>query len=110
MTENTLVKYNPKIHDGCLHLSGSEVIIADAEEAKLQEMPKEVRLALAEATVAQLQIMSFTKGAGGAILELTDPQRGAVVEEGYLTGLKLLGYEYDPETFALKDFVAPMKR
>jgi len=104
MTEDKKVTYDPSIHDGLLYLEGMEVIIADAKEAKLKEMPENVRLALAEATVAQLKLMDFSRGVGGVILELTDPDRAAVMEEGYKLGLHLLGFEFNPDTFAIRDW------
>ncbi|MDO8335239.1 MAG: hypothetical protein Q7T74_00430, partial [Candidatus Saccharibacteria bacterium] len=101
---NNQVKYDPKVHEGLLHLAGQEIIIANAKEAKLKEMPENVRLALAEATVGQLKLMDFSRGIGGVILELTDPDGAAVIEEGYKLGLHLLGFEFDPETFAIRDW------
>ena len=89
-SDNQPVEYDPTKHDGLLYVAGHEIIVADASQAKLCEMPLEYRKIIAQETEGQLALMDFSRGDGGVIIEITDPVRATKMEEGYKKGLELL--------------------
>lgn len=86
------VDYNPAEHQGLLYALGRQIIVANASQAKLHELPEEVRKELAQGTAVQLALMNFSRGEGGVMLEITDEKRASELESGYKKGLKILGY------------------
>jgi hypothetical protein len=84
------VEYDPEKHDGLLHIAGKDIIIANASQAKLEEMPVEMRKALAQSTQEELALHDFALNGGGVIIESTDPAMTAKRMEGFKKGLKLL--------------------
>ena len=89
-TDNQTVEYDPTIHRGVLHFSGREIVITDAFQAKLHELPLEARKAIAKDTVAQIALMDFSRNVGGVIIEISNPAKAEKMEAGYKKGLKLL--------------------
>ncbi|OHE11494.1 MAG: hypothetical protein A3J96_03540 [Sulfurimonas sp. RIFOXYC2_FULL_36_7] len=87
------VEYDPETHDGLLHIAGKDIIIANALQAKLEEMPKEMRKALAQSTQEELALHDFALNEGAMIIESTNPARSAKRVEGFKKGLKLLGLD-----------------
>lgn len=96
------VEYNPTEHQGLLYVLGQHIIVADAKQAALGDLPLDVRKAVAKETAAQLALIDFSRGVGGVIIEIEDETRTSQLEEGYHKGLKLLGFEYDANTNLLK--------
>ena len=87
---NEAVKYDPNIHAGLLNLAGKDIIIANAEEAKMHELPLKIRKALADSTRTNLDLLDFASGIGGVVISVTDPELAATRIEGFKRGLKLL--------------------
>ncbi len=96
------VEYDPQKHQGLLHVGGRDIIIADAKQAKLQELPEKVKETLAKETAAQLALMDFSRGVGGVIIQITNESRAEELQKGYLDGLRELGYTYDTQHNTLK--------
>ena len=89
--QNVPVEYDPEKHDGLLYVAGKDIIITNAAQAKLEEMPLEMRKALAQSTKEALALQDFSLHAGSVIIESINPDRSAKRIEGFKKGLKLLG-------------------
>ena len=91
MIENSV--YDPNKHDGLLSAGdGTDVIIADAKQAKLHEIPSEIKEQFREATQLALAIVD---GFGGVIVPTSPESKREIRKEGYRRGLKLLNKSED---------------
>jgi len=87
---NEAIKYDPNIHAGLLTLKGQDIIIANAEEAKMHELPLEIRKTLADSSRTDLAVIDFSLGIGGIIIEPVNPVQIGIRVEGLKRGIKLL--------------------
>jgi len=89
----TKIGYDPKIHAGIVSASGKDFIIADASQAKLHEMPLDMRKELASSTKLALALV---RGIGGILEPVnTSEEEIRIKEEGYRRGLALLQLSSD---------------
>lgn len=92
LQEAPRVDYDPNQHAGCFSLAG-KLIVVDASLVKVNEFPQRVKMTLLRETVAALFLMDFSRGAGRAIIQITDEAQAGRLTQGYLKGIDLLGFD-----------------
>ena len=98
MKNEKTVYYDPEIHAGLLTYNRTDIIIADAQLAKMHELPLTIRKVLAESTRCDLALLDFSGNIGTQVIEPVDPERVKIRMEGYKKGLRLLQLPEDQET------------
>jgi hypothetical protein len=90
-------EYDPELHAGALTVDGHLIIIEEAGKDGLRKLRPYLRKALIESTTQALELMALSEGIGGVHIEFIDPDKAAVLQEGYRKGLRILGAE-PPDT------------